>query len=105
MSVTERRVWSRLRRKQLSGHKFRRQLSIGPYFVDFVCLSSRLVVEIDGPFHDEEPDAKKTAYLESQGFRVARFSVADVDDSIEDVIAGIFQHLEPEDVLAGSNSI
>jgi very-short-patch-repair endonuclease len=102
MSITEPRVWSRLRRKQLSGHKFRRQLSIGPYFVDFVCLCARLVVEIDGPFHDEESDAEKTAYLESQGFRVARFPVADVDDSLDDVIAAIFQYVEPEDLHSAS---
>jgi very-short-patch-repair endonuclease len=93
MSGTERLVWSRLRRKQLAGHKFRRQLSIGPYFADFVCLPARLVVEIDGPFHLEESDAQKTAYIESQGFRVVRFSVADVDASLDEVIEGIYIHL------------
>ncbi len=94
MSETERRVWSRLRGKQLGGHKFRRQLPIGPYFADFACLSARLVVEIDGPEHYEEPDGIKTAYLETQGFRVARFPVSDVDESIEDVIEAIYCHLE-----------
>jgi very-short-patch-repair endonuclease len=93
MSGTERLVWSRLRRKQIAGKKFRRQLSIGPYFADFVCLSARLVVEVDGPFHKGDSDARKTAYLESQGFRVVRFSVADVDASLEDVIEAIFLHV------------
>ena len=94
MSETERRVWSRLRGKQLGGHKFRRQLPIGPYFADFACLSARLVVEIDGPEHYEEPDGIKTAYLETQGFRVARFPVSDVDESIDDVIEAIYCQLE-----------
>lgn len=98
MSVTERRVWSRLRRKQLDGCRFRRQVPIGPYFADFACLSARLVVEIDGPFHEEESDARKTAYLESQGFRVARFSVAAVDQSLDDVIHAVFVYLESPDL-------
>ena len=94
MSGTERRVWSRLRPKQLEGHRFRRQVPIGPYFADFACLAARLVIEIDGPFHEEESDARKTAYLEGQGFRVARFSVSDVDESLDDVIDAIFIYLE-----------
>src|SRR5712692_4402772 len=94
MSGTERRVWWRLRCRQLAGFRFRRQLPIGPYFADFACLSARLVVEIDGPFHEEESDARKTAFLESQGFRVARFSVVDVDESLDDVMDAIFLYLE-----------
>ena len=94
MSVTERRVWSELRRKQVAGFRFRRQVPIGPYFADFVCLSARLVIEIDGPFHEEGSDARKAAYLESQGFRVARSSVAAVDESLNEVIGGIFVYLE-----------
>jgi very-short-patch-repair endonuclease len=94
MSATERRVWWRLRGKQLGGHKFRRQLPIGPYFADFACLSARLVVEIDGPEHYEESDGRKTAYLETQGFRVARFSVSDVDESLDDVMHAISCKLE-----------
>src|SRR5437660_9187294 len=73
MSGTERRVWYRLRRRQLAGFKFRRQLPIGPYFADFACLSARLVVEIDGEFHNEVSDLRKTAYLESQGFASCGF--------------------------------
>jgi len=53
-----------LRGRRLAGHKFRRQLAVGPYFIDFVCLKSRLAVEIDGAGHEEESDQRKTAYLE-----------------------------------------
>jgi very-short-patch-repair endonuclease len=94
MSGTERRVWSRLRRKQLAGFRFRRQVPIGAFFADFACLSARLVIEIDGPLHEEAADARKTAYLEGQGFRVARFSVADVDQSLDDVVDAVFLYLE-----------
>jgi adenine-specific DNA-methyltransferase len=93
MTNTELRVWSRLRDRQLAGYKFRRQLAIGPYFVDFVCLSARVVVEIDGPRHEAVSDARKTAYLEGKGFRVVRFPVGDVDQSLDTVIDAIFQRL------------
>ena len=98
MSDTERRVWSRLRRNQLAGFKFRRQVPIGPYFADFACLSARLVIEIDGPFHEEESNARKTAYLESQKFRVARFSVNDVDQSLDEDMDAVFVYLESPDL-------
>ena len=44
----ERILWSRLRRRQLDGYKFRRQYVIGPFIGDFVCLERRLVIEVDG---------------------------------------------------------
>jgi hypothetical protein len=44
----------RLRRRQLQGHKFRRQVPIGPYFADFACLDARLVVEVDGDHHGDQ---------------------------------------------------
>ena len=95
MTKTEWRVWARLRNRQLEGHKFRRQLPIGHYFADFACLSARLVVEIDGAGHeDEQADARKTKYIESQGFRVVRFSVQEVDESLEEVVSAIYGHLE-----------
>lgn len=94
MTGTERRVWYRLRKRQVAGHKFRRQVPVGEYYVDFLCIGAQLAVEIDGPFHDEERDRRKTAYLESRGFRVMRFSVSDTDHGLDDVIAAIFLRLE-----------
>jgi very-short-patch-repair endonuclease len=93
MSGTERRVWYCLRGRRLAGFKFRRQLPIGPYFADFVCLSARLVVEIDGEFHKEESDRRKTAYLESQRFRVMRIPASDTDQHLDDVMESIFWEL------------
>ena len=94
MSGTERRVWYRLRRKQLGGHRFRRQLPVGPYFVDFVCLKARLAIEIDGAGHEEETDRRKTQYLESHGFRVMRIPASDTDCGLDDVMDAIDLELQ-----------
>ncbi len=71
----ERRLWSRLRNRTFFGFKFRRQVPIGPYIVDFLCMERMLVIELDGGQHDEraQADARRTAYLETQGYRVMRF--------------------------------
>jgi very-short-patch-repair endonuclease len=75
LTDAERRLWSRLRLKQIDGHRFRRQVSIGPYIADFVCLDAKLVIEVDGGQHSDaaEKDARRTALMEAQGFRVVRF--------------------------------
>ena len=71
----ERILWSILRRRQVSGLRFRRQAPIGPYIVDFVCFENRLVIEADGGQHIERADydAERTAWLKSAGFTVIRF--------------------------------
>ena len=68
-------LWFELRAHRLGGYHFRRQHPIGPYIVDFVCLESRLVVELDGGQHAEsvEYDEARTAFLSSRGFSVIRF--------------------------------
>lgn len=87
MTKVEWFVWSRLRNRQLGGYKFRRQVPIGPYFADFVCITARLVVEVD---------ERKTAYLVARGYRVLRIPVGDVDDSIDDVMDTILLGLGAE---------
>jgi very-short-patch-repair endonuclease len=91
MSLTEWRLWYRLRDRQLRGRKFRRQVPIGPYFADFACLEARLVVEVDGDHHGDQLayDARRDHRLGDMGFRVLRFWVADVDENIEGVVAAI----------------
>jgi very-short-patch-repair endonuclease len=78
MTLTEVRLWSHLRRRQLDGWKFRRQAPIGEYIVDFYCPAARLVVELDGDSHDSEVaynyGQSRQAWLESQGLKVLRFS-------------------------------
>ena len=57
------------------GHKFRRQQPLGPFIVDFVCLERKLVIEVDGGQHadQQQDDARRTGWLEDQGFVVLRF--------------------------------
>ena len=71
----ERLLWHKLRARQFAGFKFRRQVPIGHYIVDFISFEKRLIVELDGGQHQEktEYDAQRTNWLESQGFRVIRF--------------------------------
>jgi len=103
MSGTERRVWYRLRGRRLTGHKFRRQLAVGPYFVDFACLKTRLAIEIDGAGHEEESDQRKTAYLEANGFRVIRIPASSTDQHLGDVIDTIL--LELESLIRPANGV
>ncbi|WNO54962.1 endonuclease domain-containing protein [Stakelama saccharophila] len=75
MPEPERRLWEAIRGKRLNGVKFNRQVVIGPYIVDFAARSHKLVIEVDGDTHtDAERDANRTAHLESQGYRVLRFT-------------------------------
>jgi very-short-patch-repair endonuclease/DNA-binding MarR family transcriptional regulator len=89
----ERALWSQLRDRRLDGHKFRRQQPVGPYVVDFFCLEQKLVVEVDGGQHVPEADARRTAFLESAGCRVLRFSNDEVLGSMDGVLHVIAEHL------------
>ena len=68
-------LWRHVRGRQLAGWKFRRQVPLGQYIVDFVCFERRLIVELDGGHHQDQAvyDNHRTEWLESQGFRVLRF--------------------------------
>jgi len=93
----ERRLWQRLRKRQLSGAKFRRQHPIGPFIADFFCLNSRLVIELDGSQHGEDrerqSDERRTQYLESQGYRVRRFWNDEILGNIDGVLEEISKYL------------
>jgi very-short-patch-repair endonuclease len=90
MTEAEKRLWRLLRAQQIDGWKFRRQAAIGPYVVDFVCFSHKLIVELDGPHHAAENaarhDSRRTAWLTSQGFRVLRFWNHQLDEEILSVV-------------------
>ena len=88
-------LWGQLRRRQLSGHRFRRQHPIGDYIADFVCLSQRLVIELDGGQHQERRgrDSIRDHELESQGYRVLRFWNHQVFEELDAVVARIATEL------------
>lgn len=75
MTDAERHLWQRLRLGQLAGHKFRRQVPIGPYIADFACLESYLIVELDGGQHTEAAsyDQQREWALKALGYRGIRF--------------------------------
>jgi very-short-patch-repair endonuclease len=87
----ETRLWNQLRRRQVARARFRRQVPLGPYIVDFMCPSHRLIVEVDGGQHAERVvyDAARTEWLQSRGFTVLRFWNNDVLGAIEGVVGEI----------------
>jgi len=91
MTIPERRLWNLLRNRQLATLKFRRQVPIGPFVVDFYCESAKLAVELDGVSHDNRGgyDKRRQQYLEEQGIRVLRIQNDDVLTDAEAVLLGI----------------
>ncbi|KQO53887.1 hypothetical protein ASF34_00260 [Methylobacterium sp. Leaf106] len=94
----ERRLWRHLRdRLPIEGSHFRRQVALGRYVADFCCLSARLIVEVDGGQHSHDHaaayDETRTLALEDQGFRVLRFTNADVMQRIDTVLDTVFAAL------------
>jgi len=94
-SDAERRLWERLRHRVLLGWKFRRQHEIGPFVVDFACADAGLVVELDGGQHldQTERDARRTRWLEQEGYRVLRFWNDDVLKRTDEVLEQIVRAL------------
>ena len=96
LTNAERILWKHLRLRQMREFKFRRQQPIDRYIVDFVCFERRLIVEIDGGHHSEQPiqDAERDQHLKEQGFTVLRFWNSEVLGEIEAVKERIFNALE-----------
>jgi len=92
----EKALWAGLRRA-FRGVKFRRQVPIGPYFADFLCLSARLVIEVDGGQHDEAKtyDDARTRIIAAQGHRLIRYWNNDVLTNLDGVLADVASHLSP----------
>jgi very-short-patch-repair endonuclease len=88
-------LWHRLRGRQLNGWKFRRQVIIEPYIVDFACFEAKLIIEVDGGQHAEQEryDANRTTRLNAMGYKVVRFWNHDVLGRKEDVLEEIYRCL------------
>jgi len=91
----ERILWKYLRAHRMAGYKFRHQVVIEPYIVDFMCLKARLIVEADGGQHLEQldSDTKRTILLESLGYKVIRFWNHEILGNTETVLEQIHSHL------------
>jgi very-short-patch-repair endonuclease len=104
LTPAEASLWKSLRRSQMSGKKFRRQHSVGPYILDFYCPECRLAVELDGQEHfypkGWDHDLRRTEYLEGLDIRVLRFENRDVFEHLDWVLRTISEGLH--NVSAGS---
>ncbi|MFA7262789.1 MAG: DUF559 domain-containing protein [Caulobacter sp.] len=94
-TLAERQLWQLLRGRKLAGLKFRRQVPIDRYIADFACLETRLVVELDGPVHEDryEQDEQRTDVLRSLGWHVVRFNNETVIAEPHRVLDGILTEL------------
>lgn len=94
---TERILWRAINRGQLDGFKFRRQVPLAGYIVDFACHEARLVIEIDGATHstDDElaADIQRQKIIENDGYTFLRFGNAEVDDNLDGVAETILLKL------------
>ena len=83
----EKHLWYHLRANRL-GFKFKRQVPIGAYIIDVVCLEKRRIIELDGGQHMDNQlyDTKRTDCLTTPGFKVLRFWNHDVFHQTPSVI-------------------
>ena len=84
---------------QLDGFQFRRQYSIGPFFVDFICLEASLIIEVDGAQHADqsEQDQSRSEFLRASGYQVLRFwnfEVLSNVDSVAERIAKVLRRTQ-----------
>jgi len=97
MSPPEARLWNLLRSEPLIRFHFRRQVPIGPYYADFASHRARLVIEVDGATHGTDAavayDQRRTAFIETQGYRVIRFATSEILGRLDEVAASIGAHL------------
>jgi very-short-patch-repair endonuclease len=95
MTPEEQALWRCLRRSQFAGHHFRRQQVIEGFIVDFYCHAAGLIVEVDGPAHDDQTDydEERDQILSARGLRILRFSNDAVQRDIAGVLSEIARHL------------
>ena len=96
MTKSETILWNALR-SEVKSYKFRRQHPIGDYIADFLCMQTKLVVEVDGGYHNDpqqqQEDQWRTEFLESKGYHVIRFKNEEVDTEVKSVIRRIKEEL------------
>lgn len=104
----ERILWGQLKTKQL-GAKFRRQHVIDEFIVDFICLSKKLIVEVDGRYHNnplqKEADEMRTAILNDFGYKVIRFENEEVIGTLDSVVKRIKDTLDNIPVVEDGGAI
>lgn len=93
----EKILWEKLKNKQLSGFKFRRQHPVYTFIADFYCHKSKLIIELDGSIHNlpeiKEKDKGRTCEIENLGIKLIRFTNNEVYTDIEKVLNKIKNEL------------
>jgi very-short-patch-repair endonuclease len=92
-------LWSRLKNRQLCSRKFRRQMTIEGFVVDFACVEAKLIVELDGGQHADSTDVDRarSGKLERAGYLVIRFWNDEVFQNLDGVLETIRATLEPDE--------
>ena len=110
-TVEEDIIWQEVRNRKIANCKFRRQHPIAGYIPDFVCLEKKLIVEIDGGYHNEADqikfDTARESWLAEQGFTMVRFTNDEVNNALNTVLKNIEQALSSKESIpeaAESNS-
>ena len=92
MTESETVLWNALREMK-AGIRFRRQHPIGDYIADFICLPAKLVIEVDGGYHQEpqqqESDKQRTEFLVSKGYQVIRIKNEEISNDLNEVVMRI----------------
>ena len=89
---TESGLWQALRGRRFANLKFRRQVPLNGYILDFVCFEAGIIVELDGSQHlGSEADARRDAFLSERGLMTLRFENDDVRDDVDAVCARILE--------------
>lgn len=101
MTLPEVVLWQELRRERFKGWRFRRQMPIGPYVIDFGCARHKVIVEVDGAFHDIEErvlkDEIRSAFLQSKGYALFRIRALDVLRELDAVLDGLTAFLSEQE--------
>ena len=98
MTPAERRLWQHLRANRLQGWHFRRQQIIDGFIVDFYCHQAGLVLEVDGPIHQQqvaEDETREKAFLD-RGLKILRFTNREVMNDLNTVLKKIAIYLESD---------
>jgi len=98
MTNAEQLLWNEIRAHRFGGLKFRRQVPLGPYIADFLCVEKKLIIELDGKSHEGKKsyDERRTKYLEECDLRVLRFTNDDVEGDMEGVLQRIAEVVSEE---------
>ena len=97
-TIAEKLLWEKLRNNQLGGLKFRRQHPVNIYIADFYCHKFKLIIELDGDYHDQEEQKQKdevrTEVLGLNDLKIIRFKNEEVEQDINQVLTTIKNKIE-----------